>query len=62
MDDSSPISRFALGAAVGLLIGGCIFAALPLLFRYPITREDHAKIRLRLEALEQDMIDPGPMS
>ena len=30
----------------------CIFVALPLLVRYPITRKGHAEVRARLEAME----------
>ena len=32
----------------------CIFIALPLLVRYPITRKSHAEVRARLEAMDAD--------
>ena len=43
----------------GLVPAACIFAALPLLFRYPITRKGHAEIRRRLEDLERVPGDPS---
>ncbi len=50
----------------GLIPAVFIFAALPLLFKYPITRESHAEIRIRLEALDtaagEESIEPAPAS
>ena len=46
----------------GLIPAAFIFAALPFLFKYPITRASHAKTRQRLEALEQDMGKPSAAS
>jgi GPH family glycoside/pentoside/hexuronide:cation symporter len=42
----------------GLIPAACIFAALPLLFRYPITRKRHAEIRRRLDAIDGGQIAP----
>ena len=36
----------------GVIPAICIFIALPLLFKYPITRKKHAEIRARLEAMD----------
>jgi GPH family glycoside/pentoside/hexuronide:cation symporter len=36
----------------GLIPAVIIFASLPLLFKYPITRQSHAKVRARLDAME----------
>lgn len=33
----------------------CIFAALPLLFKYPITRKGHAEVRARLEKMDAEI-------
>lgn len=46
----------------GLIPAAFIFAALPLLFKYPITRASHAEIRQRLDALEQDLGKPSAAS
>jgi len=50
----------------GLIPAVFIFAALPLLFKYPITRESHAEIRSRLEAIDtaagEEGIEPAPAS
>jgi GPH family glycoside/pentoside/hexuronide:cation symporter len=46
----------------GLIPAACIFAALPLLFRYPITRKRHAEVRRRLDAIDGGQAAPGERS
>ncbi len=36
----------------GLIPAGIIFVALPLLFKFPITRQTHAAIRTKLDAMD----------
>jgi GPH family glycoside/pentoside/hexuronide:cation symporter len=38
----------------GIVPAVCIFAALPLLFKYPITRKGHAEVRARLEQMDAE--------
>lgn len=38
----------------GIVPAVCIFAALPLLFKYPITRKGHAEVRARLEKMDAE--------
>jgi GPH family glycoside/pentoside/hexuronide:cation symporter len=38
----------------GIVPAVCIFAALPLLFKYPITRKGHAEVRARLEQVDAE--------
>jgi GPH family glycoside/pentoside/hexuronide:cation symporter len=41
----------------GLVPAACIFIALPLLFKYPITRKSHAEVKAKLEALDHNSCD-----
>jgi GPH family glycoside/pentoside/hexuronide:cation symporter len=38
----------------GIVPAVCIFAALPLLFKYPITRKGHAEVRAKLEQMDAE--------
>jgi hypothetical protein len=35
----------------------CIFIALPLLLKYPITRKGHAEVRARLEKMDAEIAE-----
>lgn len=41
----------------GLVPAVCIFLALPLLFKYPITRKSHAEVRMKLEVMDRTAED-----
>ncbi len=49
----SPQALLGIRLFFGLAPAVCIFAALPLLIKYPITRRSHAQVRARLEALDR---------
>jgi GPH family glycoside/pentoside/hexuronide:cation symporter len=51
--EQAPRALLGIRLFFGLVPAACIFAALPLLFRYPITRRRHSEIRRQLEARER---------
>ena len=51
--EQTPQSLLGIRLFFGLVPAGCIFFALPLLFKYPITRKSHAEVRRRLETAEK---------
>jgi GPH family glycoside/pentoside/hexuronide:cation symporter len=50
--EQTPHALLGIRLFFGLIPAGIIFAALPLLFKYPITRKSHARVRARLEAMD----------
>ncbi len=50
--EQTPHALLGIRLFFGLIPAGIIFASLPLLFRYPITRESHTRVRARLEAMD----------
>jgi GPH family glycoside/pentoside/hexuronide:cation symporter len=44
----------------GIIPAICIFLALPLLFKYPITRKTHAVIKAKLEAMDKEAAEDDP--
>jgi GPH family glycoside/pentoside/hexuronide:cation symporter len=51
--EQSPQALLGIRLFFGLAPAICIFAALPLLIKYPITRRSHAQVRARLEAQDR---------
>jgi GPH family glycoside/pentoside/hexuronide:cation symporter len=50
--EQTPHALLGIRLFFGLIPAVIIFAALPLLFRYPITRKSHAEVRARLDAMD----------
>jgi len=48
----TPTALLGIRLFFGIVPAVCIFIALPLLFKYPITRKAHAEVRARLEAMD----------
>jgi GPH family glycoside/pentoside/hexuronide:cation symporter len=55
--EQTPYALLGIRLFFGLVPAACIFIALPLLFKYPITRKSHAEVRAKLEALEKGSDD-----
>jgi GPH family glycoside/pentoside/hexuronide:cation symporter len=47
--EQTPQALLGIRLFFGLVPAVCVFAALPLLFKYPITRQSHAQVRRKLE-------------
>jgi GPH family glycoside/pentoside/hexuronide:cation symporter len=45
----------------GLIPAVIIFASLPLLFKYPLTRQRHAEVRARLDAMDGKVVSDSPL-
>ena len=54
--EQTPNALFGIRLFFGLIPAGIIFASLPLLFKYPVTRKSHNEIRQRLDALDATQI------
>jgi GPH family glycoside/pentoside/hexuronide:cation symporter len=52
--EQTPQALLGIRLFFGLIPAICIFAALPLLIKYPINRRNHADIRRKLEAMDAD--------
>ena len=52
--EQTPQALLGIRLFFGLIPAICIFAALPLLIKYPINRRSHADIRRKLEAMDAD--------
>lgn len=50
--EQTPQALLGIRLFFGLIPAGIIFLSLPLLFKYPITRKNHAAIRAKLEAMD----------
>ncbi|MFH1523496.1 MAG: MFS transporter [Chloroflexota bacterium] len=50
--EQTPHALLGIRLFFGLIPAVFIFASLPLLFKYPITRKSHAEVRARLEAMD----------
>jgi GPH family glycoside/pentoside/hexuronide:cation symporter len=50
--EQTPQALLGIRLFFGLVPAACIFVALPLLFKYPITRKSHAAVRAKLEAMD----------
>ena len=55
--EQTPQALLGIRLFFGLIPAICIFAALPLLIKYPITRRSHAEIRHKLETMSVDTDD-----
>jgi GPH family glycoside/pentoside/hexuronide:cation symporter len=53
----TPQALLGIRLFFGLIPAICIFIALPFLFKYPITRQSHAEVRGKLEALDKTSPD-----
>jgi GPH family glycoside/pentoside/hexuronide:cation symporter len=51
--EQTPHALLGIRLFFGLVPAACIFLALPLLFKYPITRKRHAEVRMKLEAMNK---------
>jgi len=51
--EQTPQALLGIRLFFGLVPAACILAALPLLFKYPITRKAHAAVRARLDEMEK---------
>ncbi len=56
----TPQALLGIRLFFGLIPAVCIFIALPFLFKYPITRQRHAEVRGKLEALDRNSPDDQP--
>ena len=52
--EQSTQSLLGIRLFFGIVPAVCIFAALPFLFKYPITRKGHAEVRTRLEQMDAE--------
>ncbi len=50
--EQTPQALLGIRLFFGLVPAGCIFLALPLLVKYPITRKSHAEVRTKLDAMD----------
>jgi GPH family glycoside/pentoside/hexuronide:cation symporter len=50
--EQTPHALLGIRLFFGLVPGAIIFVALPLLFKYPITRKSHAVVRARLDEID----------
>jgi GPH family glycoside/pentoside/hexuronide:cation symporter len=50
--EQTPQALLGIRLFFGLIPGAFILVALPLLFKYPITRKSHAEVRAKLEAMD----------
>ncbi len=50
--EQTPHALFGIRLFFGLIPAAVILAALPLLFKYPITRKSHAAVRAKLDAMD----------
>jgi GPH family glycoside/pentoside/hexuronide:cation symporter len=55
--EQTPHALLGIRLFFGLIPAGFIFVALPFLFKYPITRQSHAEVRSRLEAMDKASAD-----
>lgn len=55
--EQNPQALLGIRLFFGLVPAVCIFVALPLLIKYPITRASHAEVRRKIEAREQNASD-----
>ncbi len=55
--EQTPHALLGIRLFFGLVPAACIFIALPLLFKYPITRKSHAEVKAKLEALDHNPCD-----
>ena len=51
--EQAPQALLGIRLFFGLIPAGFIFLSLPLLFKYPITRESHALVKAKLEAMDK---------
>ena len=51
--EQTPHALLGVRLFFGLVPAVCIWAALPFLFKYPITRKSHAEVRRKLEAMDK---------
>ena len=51
--EQTPHALLGIRLFFGLVPAACILVALPFLLKYPITRKSHAKVRRKLEAMDQ---------
>jgi GPH family glycoside/pentoside/hexuronide:cation symporter len=51
--EQTPQALLGIRLFFGIIPAICIFLALPLLFKYPITRKSHALVKAKLEAMDQ---------
>ncbi|MFH2038166.1 MAG: MFS transporter [Chloroflexota bacterium] len=52
--EQTPQALLGIRLFFGLIPAICIFLAIPLLFKYPITRQSHGVVRSKLEAMDGD--------
>lgn len=52
--EQTPQALLGIRLFFGLIPAICIFLAIPLLFKYPITRQSHGVVRSKLEAMDAD--------
>jgi GPH family glycoside/pentoside/hexuronide:cation symporter len=55
--EQTPHALLGIRLFFGIVPAGFIFVALPLLFKYPITRKSHADVRRRLDAMDKAGMD-----
>ena len=55
--EQTPQALLGIRLFFGLVPAICVFVGLPLLFKYPINRQNHADIRRKLEAMDMEMED-----
>lgn len=59
--EQTPSALLGIRLFFGLVPAACIFIALPLLFKYPITRKSHAEVKAKLESGESTPAESTPI-
>jgi GPH family glycoside/pentoside/hexuronide:cation symporter len=59
--EQTPHALLGIRLFFGLIPAAIIFVALPLLFKYPITRKTHSVVRARLESIDKAAADGEPV-